>query len=410
MAELTQTTSCSSEERRGSCLTALGSQSSEKLVLLFQGLESAMTVFGGSVDKLDIEWLQVRSLGGGDNALAESDGSLAGSTNSTLNHQPVLIDFTIVRESTNRGDRLLSEIHFGGAALVITLLTNTDDSLVDFGTVMVTLLTSTCNSEVDTGRMPGTNTGDLTETTMSLSWESGDTPTRDNTLGTVTTSGRADVKNFTLREDRVDRNLLFEKVFAKVNLLSDRATIKLNLQQVGNLLAKLDLADLGVSKNTDNLAVLLDAVDLRLNILGFLGELLSILGESLSLGAVPVLVESAFNFIRQVASPDSGKRTKTIGGFNISDKTDNSHWWGLKDGDSLNSVLLVKLGTRSFDFTNNVGHASFVTNEGSQVNWSLGVGILGEMTNATTVVLGSLLGEKLKGPVTGLLELAMGHL
>lgn len=90
--------------------------------------------------------------------------------------------------------------------------------------------------------------------------------------------------------------------------------------------------------------------------------------------------------------------------------TNNSHWWGLKNGDSLNSVLLVKLGTRSFDFTNNVGHTSFVTNKSSQMNWSLRVGILREMTDTTTVVLGSLLWEKLKGPMTGLLELAVGHL
>lgn len=263
----------------------------------------------------------MRSLGRSDDALTKSDGSLAGSTNSTLDHQPVLIDFTVVRESTNRGDRFLSEINFGGAALGITFLSNSDDSLVDFGTVMVTLLTGTCNSEVNTSRMPGTNTGNLAETTMSLSWESGNTPTRDNTFSTMTTSGRADIKDFTLREDRVNSNLLFEKVSAEVNLLSDGASVELDFQQVGNLLAEFDLADLGMGKNTDNLAILLDAVDLRLNILGFLGEFLGILGEGLSLGAVPVLVESAFNFIRQVSSPNSGKRTKTIGGFNISDKT-----------------------------------------------------------------------------------------
>ena len=70
----------------------------------------------------------------------------------------------------------------------------------------------------------------------------------------------------------------------------------------------------------------------------------------------------------------------------------------------------MKLGTRSFDFTNNVGHTSFVTNKSSQMNWSLRVGILREMTDTTTVVLGSLLWEKLKGPMTGLLELAVGHL
>jgi len=109
-----------------------------------------VTVFGGGIDELDVEWLHVRSLGWGNDALAESDSSLARTTNSTLDHQPILIHFTIMGESTNRGDGFLSKIHFGGAALVITFLSNTDDSLVDFGTVMVTFLTSTCHCEADT--------------------------------------------------------------------------------------------------------------------------------------------------------------------------------------------------------------------------------------------------------------------
>jgi hypothetical protein len=301
--------------------TVLGSKSSEELVLLFQGLESAVTIFGGGVDELDVEWLQVGSLGRSDDTLAESDSSLTSTTNSSFDHQPILIDFTIVRESTNRGDRFLSKIHLSGAALVVTFLTNAHDSLVDLSTVMVTFLTSTCNSNADTSRMPSTNTSDLTKTTMSLSWKSGDTPTRHDTFSTVTTSSRANVKDLALREDSVNRDLLLEKVATEINLLLHGTTVELNLQQVGDLLAKFHLADLSVSKNTDHLAVLLDAVDLELNVLGLLGELLGVLGEGLSLGAVPILVESAFNFIRQVTSPNSGKRTKTIGGLDVTNKS-----------------------------------------------------------------------------------------
>lgn len=47
-------------------------------------------------------------------------------------------------------------------------LTNLVDLLVDLCAVVVTLLTGTCHREGHTGRMPRTNAGNLTQTTVSL--------------------------------------------------------------------------------------------------------------------------------------------------------------------------------------------------------------------------------------------------
>jgi hypothetical protein len=66
-----------------------------------------------------------------------------------------------MRESTNRGDGFLSQISLSGAVIGITLLTHAHDSLVDLGTVMVALLTGASQSEAASGRMPSTNTTDL---------------------------------------------------------------------------------------------------------------------------------------------------------------------------------------------------------------------------------------------------------
>jgi len=390
-------------------LRRLGSESAKELVLLLQGLEAAVTVLRGGVDELDVEWLQVASLGSGDNALPESNRSLAGTANTSLDHNPVLIHLTVVGESSNRGNGLLGQINLSGTALLVSLLADAQHPLVDLSTVVVALLTGACNSGADTGRMPRPDTCDLTETTVSLTRKTGDTPTADHTLSTVSAGGGTDIENFTLAEDGIDCDLLLEEVLGKVNLLGDLPSVELNLKKVSDLLAELQLADLGVGKNAHDLAVLLDTLKLKFDILGLLSTLLSVLGESLSLGAIPVLVESALDLIRQVTSPHSGEGTKTIRGLNISDNTDNSHRRGLKDGNSLNSVLLVKLRARALDLTDNVSHTGLVSHEGSHVDRSLGVSVLGEGADATAMVLSSLLGKILQRTASRMFELTVRH-
>lgn len=399
-----------SERQEASRLGSLGGKGAEELVLLLQSLEATVTVLGRGVDELDVEGLEVGSLGGGDNALSESDGSLARTADASLDHHPVLVHLAVVGEATHRRDVLLGEVDLGGAAAVVSLLADAKHSLVDLGTVMVTLLTSTSDSEAHAGRMPGTNTGHLTKTSVGLSGQSGDTPTGHNTLGTVTAGGAANVKSLSLGEDGVAADLLLEKSLGEVNLLGNLSTVDLDLHQVGNLLAKLDLADLSVGKHTHDLAVGLDAVELVLNILGLLGKLLGVLGESLSLRSVPVLVESALHLVRQVTSPDSGEGAKTVGSLDVTNNANNSHGRSLKDSHSLHSVLLVELGTGSLDLTNDVGHTGLESHEGSQVHRGRGISILGEGTDATTVVLSSLLGKVLERTMTGLFELTVRHL
>jgi hypothetical protein len=136
--------------------------------------------------------------------------------------------------------------------------------------------------------------------------------------------------------------------------------------------------------------------------------LLGILGEGLALGAVPVLVETTLDLIGQVSGPDGGESAKTVRGGDVADDTDNNHWRGFQDGDSLDSLLLVKLGTRTFDFTNDVGHTSLVANEGSQVRRKGGI-IAREGSNSTAVMLGTLLGQVLERTVTRSFVFSVRH-
>lgn len=55
----------------------------------------------------------------------------------------------------------------------------------------------------------------------------------------------------------------------------------------------------------------------------------------------PVLVETTTAFLGQVLGPDIDQSTWAMGGFNVSDGTNNDNWWSFQDGDGFNDFLLV---------------------------------------------------------------------
>jgi len=393
----------------GNDLVGLGSKRSQELLLLLQGLETTVTILGRSIDELEVERLHVGTSGRSDDTLAKSDGALLGTSDGTLDHDPVLVDPTVVREATNGVDAFLGQIRLGGSrGSSVLLLTDAQHTLVDFGTMVVTLLTSTRDSEFNAGRVPRTNTGDLAETTVSLTRKTGDTPTSDDTDETVTLGGSAGIKNLALTEDLLDRDLLLEQTVGEVNLGGNITTVDLDLHQVGNLLAKSQLLGLGVGQDADDRSVLLDALQLLSNSLRLGSGLLGVLGEGLALGAVPVLVETTLDLIGQVSGPDSGKSAKTVRGGDVTNNTDDNHRRGFQDSDSLDGFLLVELGTRTFDFADDVGHTSLVANEGSQVRRKGGI-IAREGSDSSVVMLGALLGQVLERTVTRSFVLSVRH-
>ncbi len=138
------------------CLGNLFLENTEEASLLVGGLESAVTHLGSSIDELEIDLLQSGSVDLREEGLSESNDSLLGSHDATSNHDPVLIDFTVVRETAHRGDGLLGQIVLGHSVVGVfsNSLSDSVDLLVDLSSVVETVLTSASNPRADSGWMP----------------------------------------------------------------------------------------------------------------------------------------------------------------------------------------------------------------------------------------------------------------
>ena len=160
-----------------------------------------------------------------------------------------------MNKASHWSDGLFCQISSSLARRVVSLLSDTVNLLVEFSTVKVSVLTSTWDSGGHTGRMPGSDTGNLTETTMCLSGKSRDTPTSDDTLKTVTTSYTEDINQFVLTEDRIHRYLLFEQRLCEGDFGTGvSSSVDLDLHNVSLFNTKVELLDLSVSNYTHNTA------------------------------------------------------------------------------------------------------------------------------------------------------------
>mmetsp|Transcript_39682 Transcript_39682/g.118085 ORF Transcript_39682/g.118085 Transcript_39682/m.118085 type:complete len:245 (+) Transcript_39682:578-1312(+) len=244
---------------------------------------------------------------------------------------------------------------------------------------------------------------------MRLARQAGHAPALHHTLCAVTLGDGDGVNHLVRLEDRVNRELLLKQRVAEVNLLSDRATVDLDLHQVRLLLAHRHLLDLGVRQHTNHTAVLLQLLQLGVNGLLALGVLLHVLGEALLLGHRPVLVEPALDLVAQVLCPDGVERAQATRCLDVADDTDDDHGRRLNDRHRLHGLLLVQLGAGLLHLAQNVGRASLVADESRQMR-RLGGVILGERLHLTASTAAALLGQEAQGAVPWVLELAMRHL
>jgi len=296
------------------CSTTLTIHSSLDLELSHDGLllrstlHSSVTQLGTGVDELEADLLQVSPRGVNLEGLTKNQRSLEGTGYTSLDHDEVLVDDTVVGETTHGGDGLVTDVVLGGSRLDVGTGSDPVDLLVLLGTVVVTVLTGTRNRVHDVGWMPSSDTGDLSETSVGLPGKPGNTPSVSNTLSSVTRGDSDNVDDLVLLEDAPDIDGLLEVALGELELVGYGSSVDLDLHQVRLLLLQTSLPDLSVGQDPDDGTVLPDPLDLsgdgRTVVLRVL---LGVLGEGLLLGPVPVLVEPPLELIGQVLGPNGGQ-------------------------------------------------------------------------------------------------------
>jgi len=343
-------------------------------------------------------------------ALTDREHTLLRSGHAPLEHQEVVLDDTIVRETTERCDGFVCRVGIGGTVLLVAGCTDTVNLLVELGTMMIAILTGTGDAEHDLAWMPCTDTSDLAQTFVGLPRQLLGAPTSGNTLKSVTFGDTNDIDDLVLFKDGGDRDLLLEQSKGKSNLVGDATSVDLDLHQVCLLLLQAGLADLCVGKDSNDGAVFTDSLQLALDALvtGSFGHLLGVLGESLFLAAVPVLVEATLDFIGQVGSPDGSQCAETTRSLDVSDDTDDNERWGFDNGDGLDDLPLMHFGARAIKITDDMGHTGLVAKSGGKMDGFLWV-ILWEGFDLSAMASSSFPRKKSKRTVSWSLVLAVTH-
>lgn len=298
---------------------------SQELRLLIKRLEATVTKFGTGIDELEINLLEMLPTGMVHETLSKDERTLLDSDSGTLQHNPILVDLTVVWESTHGCDALLGKIGRGLTGSLIVLLSNPVDLLVELGSVEVTVLTGTCYGGTHTGRMPGTDTGDFSETTMGLTWETGDSPTSGDTLESVSLGNSNDIEVLVLSKDGIDSDLFFEEGLGEGDLSGGISSIDLDLHNVRLLDSKVELLDLGMGNDTHDGAEFGDTTELLINILGSISVLGSVLGKGLPLTLIPILITPSLILLTQMLRKDRGKIPQTRRSLHIPNHTHYHH-------------------------------------------------------------------------------------
>jgi len=180
-----------------------------------------------------------------------------------------------VRESTERGDILFSEIGVGSCIVFGSSsfsLSYSVDLLVKFCSVVVATLTGSGDAPSNSGGMPCSNTSNFSITSVGFLLEMSDSPSGNDTFESVSLSHTKNIEGFILGEDVVDLDFFLEVAVSEVDLISNGfSSVDLDFKDVVLFLSEiLEEIVLGVHDGSNYCGVFFDSVELDFNFLPIL--------------------------------------------------------------------------------------------------------------------------------------------
>jgi len=392
-------------------------ENAEEVLLLLVSLESAVAKLGSRVDQRQSDHFGGRSLGLREQRLADVENALPDADARALEHDVVLLDHAVVRETAHRVDRLLRDVllrhgvvGYQLAVLHVESVSDAVDLLVDLRAVMITLLSDAGDRIGDSGRMPGADASHFAKTLVRLARKLLHVPTGDDAFDSVSLGDADDVDHLVLGKNVLDRDCFLHQTAGEIHLLRDRPPVQLNFVDVGLFLTLSEQLDLRMSDDADDGTIFLHLGEILLDFLlpVFRRPLLGIFRERLLLGGVPILVETSFDFLGEMLRPNGLEGPHAVGSLDIADDADDHDGRGLDDGHRLDHLLLVRLGAGAIHQPADVRHPGLVSSEGGEMDVLLGV-ILGKRLDSSFVVLAPLLGQETQVAVPRRGKLSVRH-
>merc|ERR1711957_468158 len=212
---------------------------SHECFLLVHSLEATMSHLRCSIDELELDWFHCCSGSLVEERFSESDTSLLWATDTSLDHEVVVLYQTVMDETSNWVDRFVGDINFGSGVVtdflaVDGVVSGSDavDLLVDLGTVMVSLLT--------------------------LSGKLLCVPSRSDSMVTSTLGDTNNIDHLSLGEYGVDSNIFLEVGSDPVDLLANGTSVDLDFDEMCLLLTEGKTLHLGVADGSDGSRVFLE--------------------------------------------------------------------------------------------------------------------------------------------------------
>jgi len=156
---------------------------------------------GRGIDKFELDLFEGGSGSLGDHGLSEGKNSLSGSSDRSLEHDEIFVDNSVFGESSEGSDGLLGKIEFSGSRVLVRSVGDSVDLLVDDGSVVEPSLSSSGNGPRDSGRMPCSNTGNLSQSLVGLSGQLSGSPSGSNSSKSLSFGDSNNVEHIGFRED-----------------------------------------------------------------------------------------------------------------------------------------------------------------------------------------------------------------